>query len=187
MDQAAELGLGLSTFVSVGNKADISGNDLLSYWEDDPNTDVVLLYLESFGNPRRFAAARAPGRQAQADRRGEERAQRRRAVGPRRRTPARCWPRRTSTVDALFQQAGVIRTDTLERDVRRGDAAGQPAGAGRATASRIVTNAGGLGILCADTCEANGLERAGAGATAPDARCARSCPPRRRRCRTPST
>src|SRR5262249_7224712 len=47
--------LGLSTFVSVGNKADVSGNDLLQYWEEDVGTDVILLYLESFGNPRRFA------------------------------------------------------------------------------------------------------------------------------------
>jgi acetate---CoA ligase (ADP-forming) len=55
MDQTSQLGLGLSGFVSIGNKADISGNDLLSYWESDERTDVVLLYLESFGNPRRFA------------------------------------------------------------------------------------------------------------------------------------
>ena len=49
------MGLGLSSFVSVGNKADVSGNDLLQYWDDDAATDVVLLYLESFGNPRKFA------------------------------------------------------------------------------------------------------------------------------------
>src|SRR6266849_2226276 len=55
LERAAERGLGLSTFVSVGNKADVSSNDLLEHWEDDPNTDVVLLYLESFGNPRKFA------------------------------------------------------------------------------------------------------------------------------------
>ena len=52
---AGRLGLGFSTVVSVGNKADVSGNDLLQYWEEDPGTDVILLYLESFGNPRRFA------------------------------------------------------------------------------------------------------------------------------------
>jgi len=55
IDHARRVGLGLSTFVSVGNKADISGNDLLEYWESDPETDLVLLYLESFGNPRRFS------------------------------------------------------------------------------------------------------------------------------------
>ena len=52
---AAERGLGLSTFVSAGNRADLSGNDVLQYWQTDPATDVVLLYLESFGNPRKFA------------------------------------------------------------------------------------------------------------------------------------
>ena len=53
--RAGRLGLGVSTFVSMGNKADVSGNDLLQYWEEDPDTDVILLYLESFGNPRKFA------------------------------------------------------------------------------------------------------------------------------------
>lgn len=63
IDYATSLGLGLSTFVSVGNKADISGNDLLQYWEADPRTRVILLYLESFGNPRKFARiARRVGR-----------------------------------------------------------------------------------------------------------------------------
>src|SRR5260370_14035586 len=57
---AGRFGLGLSTFVSVGNKADVSGNDLLQYWEEDPGTDVILLYLESFGNPRRFARIARP-------------------------------------------------------------------------------------------------------------------------------
>src|SRR5690606_31080596 len=55
MDFAGRLGLGLSSFVSVGNKADISGNDLIRYWEQDPDTDVILLYLESFGNPQKFS------------------------------------------------------------------------------------------------------------------------------------
>ena len=50
-----QLGLGVSSFVATGNKADVSGNDLLQYWETDPATDVVILYLESFGNPRNFA------------------------------------------------------------------------------------------------------------------------------------
>src|SRR5436190_7776013 len=64
LELAAERQLGLSTFVSVGNKADVSGNDLLEYWEADPATRVILLYLESFGNPRRFASlARRIGRQ----------------------------------------------------------------------------------------------------------------------------
>ena len=134
MGQAAELGLGLSTFVSVGNKADISGNDLLSYWDEDPSTDVVLLYLESFGNPRRFAklarriGKRKPivavksGRSAAGQSRGDvahRGAARRfgrhrgRALPPERRDPHR----------------------HARGDVRRRDAPGGPAGAGRATAS----------------------------------------------------
>ena len=55
MEQAAALGLGLSSFVSIGNRPDVSANDVLEYWQDDPSTDIVLLYLESFGNPRNFA------------------------------------------------------------------------------------------------------------------------------------
>ena len=63
LDHARRLQIGLSTFVSVGNKADVSGNDLLQYWEHDPQTDVILLYLESFGNPRKFSQiARRLGR-----------------------------------------------------------------------------------------------------------------------------
>ena len=58
LEKAAERGLGFSAFVSIGNKADVSSNDLLEWWEDDPETDVVLLYLESFGNPRKFGRAR---------------------------------------------------------------------------------------------------------------------------------
>ena len=62
LEAAVTRGLGLSAFVSIGNKADVSSNDLLEYWEEDPNTDVVLLYLESFGNPRKFVRmARACG------------------------------------------------------------------------------------------------------------------------------
>ena len=68
-----ERGLGLSTFVSAGNRADLSGNDLLQYWETDPATDVVLLYLESFGNPRKFARLARRLARTQADRGGEER------------------------------------------------------------------------------------------------------------------
>ena len=69
------LGLGVSTFVSMGNKADVSGNDLMQYWAEDPATDVVLLYLESFGNPRTFARARPGAGPPQARRRAEERPQ----------------------------------------------------------------------------------------------------------------
>ncbi|MDR7508365.1 MAG: GNAT family N-acetyltransferase [Armatimonadota bacterium] len=155
IDYAASLGLGMSGFVSIGNKADISGNDLLEYWEADPRTTVILMYLESFGNPRKFSRiARRVGRSKPI------------VVVKSGRSPA--GARATSshtgallaasdiTVDALFRQAGVIRTDTLEEmfDVAA-LLATQPPPRGRRVA--IVTNAGGPGILCADACEAEGL------------------------------
>jgi acetyl coenzyme A synthetase (ADP forming)-like protein len=156
LDYAGSLGLGLSTFVSVGDKADISGNDLLNYWETDLNTDVILLYLESFGNPRKFSRiARRVGRMKPiiAVKSGRSRA------------GARATSSHTGallaasdlTVDALFRQAGVIRTDTLEElfDVAS-LLAHQPAPQGRRIG--VITNGGGPGILCADTCEAEGLE-----------------------------
>ena len=155
MQHAAELGLGLSSFVSVGNKADISGNDLVAYWGDDERTDVVLLYLESFGNPRRFARlAREVGRRKPivAVKSGRSAAGARAAASH----TGALLAASDVTVDALFRQAGVIRTDTLEQMFDVADLlANQPAPDGDRVA--IITNAGGLGILCADTCEANGL------------------------------
>jgi acetate---CoA ligase (ADP-forming) len=156
VDHANQLGLGLSSFVSVGNKADISGNDLLGYWQDDPSTDLVLLYLESFGNPRkfaRFARRLARTKPIIAVKAG-------RSVAGARATSSHTGALLAASdvsVDALFRQAGVIRTDTLSElfDVAK-LLAGQPAPRGRRVA--IVTNAGGPGILCADACEAAGLE-----------------------------
>jgi acetyl coenzyme A synthetase (ADP forming)-like protein len=154
LERAAERRIGLSAFVSVGNKADISSNDLLEYWEDDPHTDVVLLYLESFGNPRKFArvarrvARRKPIVAMKAGRTG---------------AGARAASSHTAAlagseagVDALFHEAGVLRVDTLGEllDVT-GLLAGQPLPRGRNVA--VLTNAGGLGILCADACEGAGL------------------------------
>jgi acyl-CoA synthetase (NDP forming) len=156
MQVATELGLGLSTFVSIGNKADISGNDLVAYWGADERTDVILLYLESFGNPRRFARlARDIGRRKPiiAVKSGRSAAGQRAAASH----TGALLAASDVTVDALFAQAGVIRTDTLEEmfDVAT-ILANQPAPRGDRIG--IVTNAGGLGILCADTCEANGLQ-----------------------------
>ncbi|MEX2557760.1 MAG: GNAT family N-acetyltransferase [Actinomycetota bacterium] len=155
MDYASTLGLGLSSFVSVGNKADISGNDLIQYWSDDEETDLILLYLESFGNPRKFARlARRIAREKPivAVKSGRSQA------------GARATSSHTGallqasdvTVDALFRQAGVVRTDTLAEmfDVAT-LLANQPAPAGNRVG--ILTNAGGPAILCADTCEASGL------------------------------
>jgi acetate---CoA ligase (ADP-forming) len=155
MQYATELGLGLSTFVSIGNKADISGNDLVAYWDQDPNTDVILLYLESFGDPRRFARlAREVGRRKPivAVKSGRSAAGARAAASH----TGALLAASDITVDALFRQAGVIRTDTLEEmfDVATILANQLPPKGDRIA---IVTNAGGLGILCADTCEANGL------------------------------
>jgi len=155
MQQAAELGLGLSSFVSVGNKADISGNDLVAYWGEDERTDVILLYLESFGNPRRFARlAREVGRRKPivAVKSGRSAAGARAAASH----TGALLAASDVTVDALFRQAGVIRTDTLEQMFDVAELlANQPAPDGDRVA--IITNAGGLGILCADTCDANGL------------------------------
>ncbi len=156
VDYANDLGLGLSSFVSLGNKADVSGNDLLGYWQDDPDTDMVLLYLESFGNPRkfaRFANRLARTKPIVAVKAGRSVAGTRAASSH---TGALLAASDVS-VDALFRQAGVIRTDTLSElfDVAK-LLADQPAPAGRRVA--IVTNAGGPGILCADACEAAGLQ-----------------------------
>jgi acetyl coenzyme A synthetase (ADP forming)-like protein len=154
LERADAHGLGFSSFVSMGNKADISSNDLLEWWEDDVETRAVLLYLESFGNPRRFGrvAARVARRKPiVALKAGGSQAGARAASSH---TAALAGSE--AAVDALFATAGVQRVRTLEELV---DAAAffstQPLPAGRRVG--IVTNAGGLGILCADACEAVGL------------------------------
>ncbi len=156
IEAATKLGIGLSSFVSVGNKADLSSNDLLQYWEQDPDTDIALLYLESFGNPRRFArVARRFARKKPilAVKSGRS------AAG------ARATSSHTGalvsasdvTVDALFHQVGVIRTDTLHELFGVAALLGkQPVPAGERIA--IVTNGGGPGIICADVCQANGVQ-----------------------------
>jgi acetate---CoA ligase (ADP-forming) len=146
--------LGLSHFVSVGNKADVSGNDLIQYWEEDKQVNVILLYLESFGNPRRFARIakrvghRKPIVAIKAGRTGAGR----RAAG----SHTAALAASDVAVDALFHQTGVIRAEALDEMFDLATAlANQPLPIGRRTA--ILTNAGGLGILCADSCEAGGL------------------------------
>jgi acetyl coenzyme A synthetase (ADP forming)-like protein len=154
LERAAEQGLGLSAFVSVGNKADVSSNDLLEYWEDDANTDVVLLYLESFGNPRKFGRlARRVARKKPivAMKAGRTAAGARAASSH---TAALAGSE--AAVDALFHQAGVLRADSLEELLDLTSLlSSQPLPRGNRVA--ILTNAGGLGILCADACEAAGL------------------------------
>ena len=155
IDHAQALSLGLSSFVSNGNKADISGNDLLQYWEEDDATELIVLYLESFGNPRKFARlARRVGARKPilAVKSGRSKAGAR-ATGSH---TGALISASDVTVDALFRQAGVIRSDTLSDlfDVATLLDA-QPIPRGDRVA--IVTNAGGLGIMCADACEASGL------------------------------
>ncbi|WP_433270280.1 GNAT family N-acetyltransferase [Actinosynnema sp. CS-041913] len=152
---AASRGLGLSTFVSAGNRADVSGNDLLQYWETDPATDVVLLYLESFGNPRKFARlARRLGRTKPivAVKSG------RHAVTPA--LAATSVPVDESSVQALFEQAGVIRVESLAQLFDTALLlAHQPLPAGPRVA--VVGNSTAIGLLAADTALAQGLELAG--------------------------
>lgn len=152
---AARTGMGISEFVSIGNKADISGNDLLLAWEHDDRTRVIALYLESFGNPRRFAriarrvaqhkpvVAIKAGRSVAGSRAGQSH------------TAAAAAS--DDVVDALFEQAGVIRVASMEQML---DAARvlceQPLPAGPRVA--IVGNSGGPGILAADAAEGAGLD-----------------------------
>lgn len=154
LDYAAQLNIGFSSFVSVGNKADVSGNDLLEFWEHDPKTDVILLYLESFGNPAKFSRiARRISRRKPivALKSGRSSAGARAAA-----SHTGALAASDDFVDALFHQAGVIRTNTMTElfDVAS-LLARQPIPRGRRVA--ILTNAGGPGILAADACQANGL------------------------------
>ncbi len=154
LEAAESRGLGLSAFVSIGNKADVSSNDLLEWWEDDPLTEVVLLYVESFGNPRKFAeVARRVARSKPilAVKSGTT------ASGARAASSHTAALAGSETaVDALFHQAGVIRASSLEELVDVATLLStQPTPRGRGVA--VLTNAGGLGIMCADACEAAGL------------------------------
>jgi acetyl coenzyme A synthetase (ADP forming)-like protein len=155
LDYATELNIGISTFVSVGNKVDVAGDDLLLFWEGDPNTDVILLYLESFGNPRRFS-------------RIARRITKKKPIvavkSGRTSAGARAASSHTGSlasldvaVDALFRQTGVIRVSTLEElfDVTA-LLANQPVPSGDRVA--VVTNAGGPAILAVDALVSQGLE-----------------------------
>jgi acetate---CoA ligase (ADP-forming) len=154
LEHVEQLGLGISTFISVGNKADISGNDLLQFWEDDEDTDVILMYLESFGNPRTFSRiARRVSRSKPivAVKSGRTSAGVRAAS-----SHTAAISSGDVAVDALFHQTGVIRTDTLEEMFEVATllaSQGLPSGDKVA----VLTNAGGPGILAADALESNGL------------------------------
>jgi len=146
--------IGISSFVSVGNKADVSTNDLLQYWEEDPATGAILLYMESFGNPRRFAriARRVSARKPiVAVKAGRSRSGRR-AAG----SHTAALAASDVAVNALFRQTGVIRAETLDEMLTiAAGFASQSLPSGRRVG--IITNAGGPAILCSDACEASGL------------------------------
>ncbi len=155
LDYATELGIGISTFISVGNKADVSGNDLLLFWEEDPNTDVILLYLESFGNPRQFAriAPRIGAKKPIVAVKSGRTAAGARAASSHTGSLASL----DTAVDALFHQAGVIRVDTLEELFHVASLLStQPLPRGRKVG--VITNAGGPAILAVDALESQGLE-----------------------------
>ncbi|MEU0451149.1 GNAT family N-acetyltransferase [Streptomyces tendae] len=144
---------GVSTFVSSGNRADVSGNDVLQYWYDDPRTDVALMYLESIGNPRKFTrlarrtAAAKPLVVVQGARHG--------GVAPQGHA-VRATRLPHATVSALLRQAGVIRVDTITDLVDAGLLlARQPLPAGPRVA--ILGNSESLGLLTYDACLSEGL------------------------------
>jgi acyl-CoA synthetase (NDP forming)/GNAT superfamily N-acetyltransferase len=149
LKEADRRGLGLSSFVSAGNRADVSGNDLLQYWQDDPRTDVVLLYLETFGNPRKFA------RLARRMSRIKPVVAVSSATRPRGLLGGRPVPD-ADAVTALFARSGVIRVDTVQELFDVGlILAHQPLPAGRRVA--VVGNSSALSELAVAACRANGL------------------------------
>ena len=156
IEAARARGLGFSSVVSIGDRLDLSTNDLLQFWESDDATRVIALYVESFGNPRNFARiARRVAREKPilAVKSGRAAAGSRAAASH----TAALVAARDVSVDALFRQSGVIRTDTLRELLDTAALlAMQPLPAGRRVG--ILTNAGGPAIMCADACEAAGLE-----------------------------
>ncbi|VXB98283.1 bifunctional GNAT family N-acetyltransferase/acetate--CoA ligase family protein [Aeromicrobium sp. 9AM] len=154
LESVSRRGLGLSTFVSAGNRADVSGNDLLQYWQEDDSTEVILLYLESIGNPRKFSRiARRVSRTKPIV-----------AVKSGRSTqgvPVGHTVKRTSApqsaVDAMFRQAGVIQVDTLDEmfDVAQ-LLAHQPLPRGNRIS--IVGNSDAVALIVADAASAAGLQ-----------------------------
>lgn len=156
LGQAIGRGLGVASFVTLGNRADVSTNDLLEWWEDDARVAAIALYMESFGNPRRFSvlSRRVSRRKPIVAVKGH-----RDAAGLLTGTDGSCVGRALrgeAVFDALFRQAGVLRVEGAQALF---DAAAllerQPLPAGRRIG--VVTNSGGLGTLAADACLSRGL------------------------------
>ncbi|BFV60649.1 bifunctional GNAT family N-acetyltransferase/acetate--CoA ligase family protein [Kitasatospora sp. CMC57] len=156
LERLAWLGIGVSSFVSLGDKYDVSGNDLLQWWESDHRTDLALLHLESFGNPRAF------GRTARRVTRtipvltvdaGRSPAGRRGAASH---TAAAVTP--TVTREALFRQAGITATRSIAELIDTAALLHSQPLPGTGGAVAVVSNAGGIGILAADACIEAGLD-----------------------------
>ena len=170
LDNAVRRGLGLTTFISAGNRVDVSGNDLLQYWEDDEATDVVMLYLESLGNPRKFSriARRISRRKPVVVVKSGRSARRRGEVVPHGHL-VRHSHAPAAAVDALFTRAGVIRVGSIHQmfDVAQ-LVANQPLPGGARVG--LVGNSDALALLATDACEEAALDvvsttTLGAGAT----------------------
>ena len=155
LDYAKEYGIGISQFVSMGNKPDVSGNDLLAHWSNDPSVGVILMYVENFGNPRRFLDI------------ARELTRRKPIIvvkSGRSKVGARAASSHTGAlaasdalVDAMLAQAGVMRAETVEELFDLAMAfSGRPLPRSRRTA--VVTNSGGPGILAADALERHMVE-----------------------------
>lgn len=155
LDHAREFGIGIAQFVSVGNKADISSNDLLLEWKNDPAIRVILMYVENFGNPRRFleiAKELTKTKPIIAVKSGRSMAGARAAS-----SHTGALMASDTAVDALLTQAGVLRADSVEELFDLAMAFGARA-APRSRRTAILTNAGGPGILAADALERQGLD-----------------------------
>ncbi len=155
LDYAAEYGIGIAQFVSVGNKPNVSGNDLLLQWEHDPDVQVVLMYVESFGNPRKFfeiASRITKVKPIIAVKSGKSKAGARAAS-----SHTGALAASDTAVDALLAQAGVLRAGSIEElfDMAMAFSCEQLP---RSRRTAVLTNSGGPGILAADALEMHGLD-----------------------------
>ena len=155
LDYAREYQIGLAQFVSVGNKPDVSGNDLLLQWEDDPAVETILMYVENFGNPRKFLelASRISRRKPIIALKAGRSVSGARAAS----SHTGALAASNTAVDALLAQAGVLRAGSVEELFDMAMAFGART-APRTRRTAVLTNAGGPGILATDALEANGLD-----------------------------